>query len=184
MAGLLRTVRAMPRAVMITVILGAALSVLVDGASANARIDRDGISFQVPKGWQLTVGRINGVVDPVTVFTVSTFRIQRRGTPSGLCSAALQRAWRPDGAYVQLAEERDGASRARMLRRVPPRPRHFVLHATGRGGLCTPGENGELSFQQGGRAFYLYFGFGHRAPKATRARAVALLDGMRIAPRR
>jgi hypothetical protein len=174
----------MPSAVMITVITAAALSGLADGASANARIDRDGISFRVPKGWQLTVGRINGVVDPVTVFTVSTFRIQRRDSSSGFCSAALQRAWRPKGAYVQLAEERDGASRARVLRRVPPRPRHFVLRATGPGGLCTPGESGQLSFQQGGRAFYVYYGFGRRAPKATRARAVALLDDMRIAPRR
>jgi hypothetical protein len=34
-----------------------------------------------------------------------------------VCSKALQRAWRADGAYVQLAEERDGASRRRMLRR-------------------------------------------------------------------
>ena len=153
-------------------------------ARAVARFDRDGISFQVPQGWHLTIGRINGVIDPVTVFTVSTFRLQAGRTSTGVCSAALQRAWRADGAYVQLSEERDGASRKRMLRRVPLRPKHFVLHASGQGGLCTPPDSGGLSFQAGGRAFDVDYGFGPRASKATRARAVAMLDAMRITPRR
>lgn len=129
-------------------------------------------------------GTINGVIDPVTVFTVSTFRLQPARTSSGVCSAALQRAWRADGAYVQLSEERDGASRQRMLRRVPLRPKHFALHASGQGGLCTPADSGGLSFQAGGRAFDVNYGFGPRASKATRARAAAMLDAMRITPRK
>ena len=101
-----------------------------------------------------------------------------------MCSAVLQRAWRPDFAYVQLTEERDGASRRTMLRRVPLRPRHFALRAKGAGGLCTPADSGQMTFQQGGRAFYIHYGFGPMASQAIRARAAALLDGLRITPRR
>jgi hypothetical protein len=165
-------------------LLAAAVTGLAYGASSGARFDRDGVSFQVPAGWQLTIGRINGVLDPVTVFTVSTFQLKLGRLSSGACSTALQRAWRADGAYIQLTEERDGASRARMLRRVPLRPAHFVLDATGQGGLCTPANSGELFFQQKRRAFYVFYGFGPKASKATRARASAVLDNMRIAPRR
>ena len=128
---------------------------------------------------------MNAVTDPVTVFTVSTFPVAARATGStGVCSPALQRAWRPDGAYVQLAEERDGASLKSMLSRVGPRPKHFVLSARGQGGLCTPADSGELTFKQRGRAFYVFYGIGRDASKVVRARAAALLDNMKIAARR
>ena len=71
----------------------------------------------------MTYERVNGVGDPVTLFTASTYpvrlRHEDRAGATGMCSKALQRAWRPEGAYIQLAEERDGASRVWMLRRVP-----------------------------------------------------------------
>jgi hypothetical protein len=74
----------------------------------------------------------------VTIFTASTFQLNIGPTDqagsSGVCSKTLQRAWRNDGAYVQLAEERDGASGKRMLRRVMHRPSHFSLTARGWGG--------------------------------------------------
>jgi len=173
----------MSRVVAIVLMLAAVITGLAYGASSGARFDRQGVSFQVPTGWQLTLGRINGVLDPVTVFTVSTFQLNLGRLSSGACSTALQRAWRADGGYIQLTEERDGASRARMLRRVPLRPPHFVLNARGWGGLCTPADSGELFFQEKRRAFYVFYGFGPKASKATRARASALLDKMRIAPR-
>lgn len=168
-----------------SLILTSAVTALAYGAVPGARFERGGVSFRTPKGWHLTIGRINGVVDPVTVFTVSTFRLRSAGTSSssGVCSVVLRKAWRADGAYVQLAEEKDGASRQRMLGRVSPRPTHFVLDARGQGGLCTPADSGELSFRQGGRAFYVFYGFGPKASNATRAQARALLDTMRIAPR-
>jgi hypothetical protein len=123
---------------------------LAYGASPGARFNRDGISFRVPRTWHLTLGRINGVTDPVTLFTASNFRLRPVPTSRGVCSSALQRAWRRDGAYVQLTEERDGASRKRMLRRVSTRPKHFKLDAKGRGGLCTPADSGELASRRKG----------------------------------
>ena len=95
----------------------------------------------------------------------------------------LQREWHVRGAYVQLAEERDGASRKRMLRRVPPRPRHFETHRQGAGGLCTPADSGQITFQERERAFYVYYGIGTRASPATRIAVRALLDSLRIGRR-
>ena len=172
------------RIVATALTLAGVVTGLAYGAGSAPRLDREGVSFQVPQGWHLTIGRINGVIDPVTVFTVSTFRLQPARRSSGICSVALQRAWRADGAYVQLSEERDGASRKRMLRRVPLRPKHFALDASGRGGLCTPPDSGGLSFQTSGRAFDVNYGFGPRASKTTRARAAAMLDALRITPRK
>ena len=70
-----------------------------------------------------------------------------------------------------------------MLRRVPKRPRHFTLTASGWGGLCTPPDSGEILFQEGGRAFYVFYGIGAKASRATHAEAAALLDSLRISPR-
>ena len=170
----------------VTAVLAALVAGLAFGAAGDARFARDGISIRVPEGWRLTTHRINGVLDPVSVFTVSTFRFQPRpGSPSsGVCSAVLRRAWRPGGAYVQLTEERDGASRTRMLRHVPHRPRRFKLDAKGWGGLCTPPDSGEFSFQSHGRAFYVFYGFDPKASMKVRAAAAAMLDNMQIRPRR
>ncbi|HEY3182794.1 MAG TPA: hypothetical protein VGJ77_08175 [Gaiellaceae bacterium] len=99
-------------------------------AGGGTRVTRDRVTFQVPADWHLTLGRLNGVVDPVTVFTVSTFPLRPAPVSSGVCEPALQRAWRPDGA------------------------------------------------------FYVFYGLGPDASRDVRAAAAALLDGMRIAPRK
>jgi hypothetical protein len=142
-----------------------------------------GISFVLPATWHVTFQRVNAVTDPVTLFTATTYPFRPRATSTGVCSKSLQAAWRADGAYIHLVEELDGASRKRMLRRVPQRPRHFELNARGAGGLCTPADSGELVFKQGGRAFYVFYGFGKKASGATRVAAATLLDSLRIAPR-
>jgi hypothetical protein len=141
---------------------------------------RDQLSFVLPSGWHLTSARINGVVDPVTIFTATSFRLRHPRPSRGICSVTLQRQWHVHGAYVQLTEERDGASRKRMLRRVPPRPRHFEMRQAGAGGLCTPADSGEITFHERGRAFYVFYGIGKRASPATRIAVRALLDSLRI----
>jgi hypothetical protein len=167
-----------------TAVVGLAMG---PGDARRVDLPHHRISVTVPRSWHVTYERVNAVVDPVTLFSASTFPLRVRPadqTRSGVCSRALQRAWRADGAYVLLAEERDGASRKRMLRRVQRRPRHFELTARGAGGLCTPPNSGQISFHEGGRAFYAYYGIGPKASRATRAEAAAILDSLRIAPRR
>jgi hypothetical protein len=174
----------MTRALALVLVICAIGASVAEGAGSGLRFSRAGVSIVVPAGWHLTLRRVNGVLDPVTVFTVSTFPLRASAASSGICSRALQRAWRADGAYVQLAEERDGASRRRMLRRVAQRPKHFRLDAKGGGGLCTPPDSGEVVFQAKGRAFYVFYGFGRDASRATRTAAARMLDQMRVAPRR
>jgi hypothetical protein len=85
-----------------------------------------GISLVLPAGWHVTTARLNGVRDPVTVSTATSFRLRHIRPAPGLCARALQDQWRVDGAYVQLTEERDGASRRRMLRDAE-KPRRGLL---------------------------------------------------------
>jgi len=42
--------------------------------------------------------------------------------------------------------------------------------AKGAGGLCTPPDSGEIPFQDKGRAFYVFYGFGPNASHATHAK--------------
>jgi hypothetical protein len=155
------------------------------GGSAGTRVvyARDRLSFVLPLGWHVTAARINGVIDPVTIFTATSFRLRRPRPSGGICSTTLRRQWHVEGAYVQLAEERDGASRKRMLQRVPPRPPHFETRRQGAGGLCTPADSGQITFHERGRAFYVYYGIGKRASPATRIAVRALLESLRIGRR-
>lgn len=167
----------MPRVAMLLV------SVITLAVTSVSRVTLPrGISLVLPAGWHVTTARVNGVRDPVTVFTATSFRLRHIRPAPGLCSRALQDQWRVDGAYVQLTEERDGASRRRMLPRTQRRPRHFRLDAKGAGGLCTPPNSGELTFREHGRAFYVFYGFGRRASTTTHAQAMHLLDSLRVEP--
>jgi hypothetical protein len=158
---------------------------VVRAGSAGTRIVYPGrrLSFLLPLGWHVTSARINGVLDPVTIFTATSFGLRDPRPSGGICSVTLQGQWHVRGGYVQLTEERDGASRKRMLRRVPPRPRHFETRRQGAGGLCTPADSGEITFQERGRAFYVFYGIGRRASPATRVAVRALLDSLRIGRR-
>ena len=169
----------MPRVVMLLV-----SSVTLAATSGSRLTLPRGISFVLPAGWHVTSARVNGVRDPVTVFTATSFPLRHQHPAPGFCSRTLQEQWRIDGAYVHLTEERDGASRRRMLPRTPGRPRHFRLDANGAGGLCTPPNSGELTFREHRRAFYVFYGFGTHASTVTHAKAMQLLDSLRIEPPR
>lgn len=158
----------------------ASVSVTASADVGRITFREDRISIALPAGWHVTSARINGVLDPVTIFTATTFPLRRPRSSEGICSRTLQRQWRENGAYVHLTEERDGASRKRMIGRVPRRPRHFALDARGSGGLCTPPDSGEITFRERGRAFYLFYGIGRRASATTRRQVGALVDSLRI----
>jgi hypothetical protein len=49
--------------------------------------------------------------------------------------------------------------------------------------LCTPADSGEITFQERGRAFYVFYGIAKRASSATRIAVRALLDSLRIGRR-
>jgi hypothetical protein len=138
------------------------------------------MSLDYPANWHISTRRLNGVIDPVTRFTVTSFPLRQSKPDPDFCARTLGKQRPSNGAYVQVTEELDGASLKKMLRRVPPRPKRFTFASSGAGGLCTGPVSGQLMFHQLGRAFYIYYGVGSKASTRTRQAIVAILDSLRI----
>lgn len=143
-------------------------------------VPRVGISVAYPSNWQMRSKRLNGVVGPITRFTVTSFPLRQSRPDPDFCARTLNDQWPATGVWMQLTEELDGASLKRLLRRVPPRPRRFRLLRSGAGGLCTRAVSGQLTFHERGRAFYLYYGVGTGASAASRRALVALFNSLRV----
>ncbi len=138
------------------------------------------MSLDYPANWHISTKRLNGVIDPVTRFTVTSFALRQSKPGRDFCARTLGKQWPSSGAYVQVTEELDGASLKTMLRRVPPRPKRFALASSGAGGLCIRPVSGQLMSHQLGRAFYIYYGVGSKASTRTRQAIMAILDSLRI----
>ncbi|MFL5953125.1 MAG: hypothetical protein ACJ76I_03345 [Gaiellaceae bacterium] len=152
------------------------------GATERFTVPHARMSLEYPANWHITTRRLNGVIDPVTRFTVTSFTLRQSKPDADFCARTLGKQWPSNGAYVQVTEELDGASLKKMLRRVPPRPKRFSLASSGAGGLCTRPVSGQLMFHQLGRAFYIYYGVGSKASTPTRHAIVAILESLRISP--
>jgi len=153
---------------------------VVIGARAIARRFPPGpsIVFRYPANWHATTRRLDNVLDPHTLFAVSSYRL-RRG-PVDDCDGTRARGRPPDGVFVLVKEVLDGASLRRSLPRLPRRPSRFRLPTEGRAG-CLPRPSVAYQFRVAQRAFYVWISVGPRASARTRAALTRLLDRMRIA---
>lgn len=157
------------------------LRFVLDGRSIARRFPRGtSISIHYPANWHVTTRRLDDVVDPRTLFSVSTYKL-----PAGRdsCDGTYGRGRPADGAFVLVKEVLDGASLRRSLPRLPARPRRFRLptrRTPGRAGCLRP-PSLVYQFRVAKRAFYVWLSVGPDASHATRAAMGALLDGMRIA---
>ncbi|HJQ52014.1 MAG TPA: hypothetical protein VJ838_16070 [Gaiellaceae bacterium] len=129
------------------------IRVVIDGRSIARRFPRGpSISFRYPANWHVTMRRLDNVVDPHTLFAVSTYQV-----PSGHlddCDGTRANGRPRDGAFVLMKEVLDGASLRRSLPRLPSRPRQFRLPVRGRAG-CLPAASVQYQFRVGKRAFYI-----------------------------
>jgi hypothetical protein len=139
------------------------------------------LSFRYPANWYVTTRRLDQVIDPHTLFTVTSYVNPRR--PLEPCDGTRALGRPVGGAFILVKEVLDGASLRIDLRRLPRRPRHFRLPGNGRAG-CLPPVSTLFEFRARGRAFYVFLSVGPKASAKTRAAAVALLDGLRIGSRR
>ena len=157
------------------------LRFVLDGRSIARRFPHGtSIAIHYPANWHVTTRRLDDVVDPHTLFSVSTYKL-----PAGRdgCDGTYGRGRPVDGAFVMVTELLDGASLTRSLPRLPARPRRFRLptrHTPGRAGCLKP-PSLEYQFRVAKRVFYVWLSVGPDASPATRAAMSALLDGMRIA---
>jgi hypothetical protein len=130
----------------------------VSGEARSARYNAAGLTVTMPRGWRV---------------------VHRRLTP---CTNPAQRlAVTGRGALVVLLESLDPQ---RYIRRFPGRPRRFELHGQPEPiGCCAPDERAGwfFSFRDRARGFYGYVYLG--AP-GTRDEVLAILDSLRVQPRR
>jgi hypothetical protein len=153
--------------------------VVIDGRSIARRFPHGpSIVFRYPANWHVTRRRLDNVLDPRTLFAVSTYEL-RRG-PLDDCDGTHARGRPTDGAFVVVKEILDGASLRRSLPRLPSRPRRFRLPVHGQAGCMAP-PSAACQFRVDKRAFYVWVSVGRRASPRTRAALLRLLDRMRIA---
>jgi hypothetical protein len=156
-----------------------------DHASLSDRTGRgDGIRYTIPPGWHAARASLTPhLTNPREVLTVGTGPLPAGGRCAQFPSAALA-ALGPTDALVTV-QERFGS-----VTSFPARPRRFSLPApnTSEAAACA-GPSASFSsywfeFRDGGRGFHVLVAFGPRATGATRRAALAVLDSLRITPRR
>jgi hypothetical protein len=155
------------------------IRVVIDGRAIARRFPHGpSIVFRYPANWHLTRRRLDNVLDPHTLFAVSTYELP--GGPVDDCDGTRAHGRPADGAFLLVKEVLDGASLRRSLPRLPSRPRHFRLPTHGRAGCLAP-PSVLYQFRVGKRAFYVWLSVGRRASPKTRRALTGLLDRMRIA---
>lgn len=153
--------------------------VVIDGRSIARRFPRGpSISFRYPANWHVTTRRLDNVLDPRTLFAVSTYPVPNGALDS--CDGTNADGRPRDGAFVLMKEVLDGASLRRSLPHLPNHPHQIRLPARGRAG-CLPAASAQYQFRVGKRAFYIWISIGPRASTATRQALTRLLDRMWIA---
>jgi len=129
------------------------------------RIAQAGVSALHPRGWYVqTVDR--HVVNPRLRFQLST----APGEDGASVSA--------DGLVIRVEELLQPLLTREALVGFPPRPARFDLSAFERMASWPLGRG--TRFRERGRAIYVWVAFGRRADPATRARALAVLDSLRV----
>jgi hypothetical protein len=152
--------------------------VVIDGRAIAARFPAGpSVAFRHPSNWHVTTRRLDGVLDPHTLFAVSSYALDQR--PRDDCDGTHGRGRPPDGVFLLVKEVLDQASLRRSLPRLPRRPVHLLLPATGRSG-CLPEASVAYQFRVAKRAFFIWLSVGPRASAKTRAALSRLLDGLWI----
>ena len=152
--------------------------VVIDGRSIARRFPHGpSIVFRYPANWYVTRRRLDNVIDPRTLFAVSTYELPH-GTVDD-CDGTHARGRPADGAFVLVKEILDGASLRRSLPRLEGRPAQFRLPVRGGAG-CLARPSALYQFRVAKRAFYVWLSVGSRASPQTRAALTRLLDRMQI----
>jgi hypothetical protein len=144
----------------------------------------DGIRYTIPAGWHAAGTSLTPhLTNPREVLTVGTGALPVGGRCAHFPSAALA-ALGPTDALVTVQE------RLGSVASFPARPRRFSLPAanTSEAADCAgPGAaftSYWFEFRDGGRGFHVLVALGSSAPPARAREALAMLDSLRITPRR
>jgi hypothetical protein len=161
----------------------ALLAAALSGAGGQGA-SGDGVRYTLPAGWHAAKTSLTPhLVNPREVLTVGTGTLPVGGKCAQFPSAALA-ALGPTDALVTVQE------RLGSVVRFPTRPHRFALPAanTSEAAQCAgPGASFIsywFEFRDGGRGFHVLVALGRAAPPARAREALAVLDSLRITPRR
>jgi hypothetical protein len=144
-----------------------AWSLALDGPLRG--IARAGVSALYPRGWHVqTIER--HVVNPRLRFQIST----DAGEDGASVSAR--------GAVIRVEELLPPLLTRRGLREFPLRPHRFDLRRFDRMDSWPRGRG--TRFRERGRAVYVWVALGQKVDAATRGRVLAVLDSIRVTPKR
>jgi hypothetical protein len=156
----------------------------VPATGAGRAIRGDGVRYLLPAGWHAASRSLTPhLSNPRELLSAGTGRLPAGGRCAHMPSAALE-AMRPQDVLVTV-QERLGSTSS-----FAARPAHF--HATGDtrseafdcAGARPTFTSYWFGFRDGGRGFHVLVAVGRSASPARARRAFALLDSLRIAPRR
>ena len=140
---------------------------------------RANVSVRYPSSWHLRTQRLDQVIDPHTLFVVSSYAVPQ-GPSETTHVPGYARGLPVNGAFILVTEILDGASLKRSLPRLHPKPRHFVLPKHSSGG-CLRCSSITFQFRVRSRAFYIYVTLGPRTSARTREASKAVLDSLAVA---
>lgn len=156
----------------------------VPATGAGRVIRGDGARYVLPAGWHAASRSLTPhLSNPSELLSAGTGRLPPAGRCAHMPSAALQ-AMRPQDVLVTV-QERIGSTSS-----FPPRPVHFRATGETRSeALECAGAHPAFSsywfgFRDRGRGFHVLVAVGRSASPARTKQAFALLDSLRIAPRR
>ena len=159
-------------------IAGVALAI---GAPPH-RVGSAGVTVALLPGWRSTQPIQGAVTNPLTRLAVSSGPIS--ASPTSSCQVAAYAFQKTAVGIVVVEWTKPIAGTARGTE--PPRPRHFTaknlpLHRPGI--ECWPGPGGGIEFSARHHTFAAYVMLGTKAPASLAAKAYAVLDTLRVAPR-
>jgi hypothetical protein len=165
------------RQIAIGLVLLLAMAGLACAAGGGLRAFRGpGIVLRYPRSWFVSTEPLNGIIDPVQRFVLSSYRV-----PVGRPDFGGNYVPPPRGVIAQLVEEVPPLNNGGVW---PMRPHQFKLGRLGRMEGFGGNRWAELRFRDHGRRFYIFIGVGRNASSARIALLLRSLDGMRIAARR
>jgi hypothetical protein len=149
-------------------------------AAALPRTGSGGVTVALPPGWHSTKPDDGRVTQPITRLVVSSGPIR----PSLTRDCQVSAYDFPANAVAVVVVEWTEPIGGMKLGTGPRRPRHFAFAIRPPPSIeCWPGPGGGTEWAEHGRSFAAFVLLGRRAPRRLAARALAVLDTLRVARR-
>jgi hypothetical protein len=163
---------------------GLAVLALAGCGTTHHSYGAHGLTVTLPPGWRAARASLTPALrDPREVLAVATFPLRYRQTACAHVAGSALEDLGPDDAFITLQER--GLDPSSSWADFPERPAHFGprLGGPSEASACVPSAHFSdhwFGFTAGGRHFHADVAFGPRASAATRARAWAVLDSLRV----